>query len=358
MNDPVQILAAPAVIASPAPPITSTVLAVVGIVLIVMAGFQAITNLARGEMFRGFFSLLIGGAVGTLLIFSNILLGAVNTFLWWVTGSEGPAPEVSDGSSSGDSGLNGSSQNAPTPEPPPAPETPSAPVDIPWGVLGAIAAGLLVISIVVLLFWYFGGKIRNSHQVHKQKREDLAARQKDLDAKWSEKTALHKALDEEWHSYEASLESILANPLMRNLSDPSVAEAVRAMGEARNLQQDRAPRLRLDDTSLKGQDYLAAVDAYAHALKAAQQKSEMRGIEDFPKADRDDIETARRLLAMALNEASTEAERQSAYDRVVKIVKKLKKVSVPKEALKRVEITAGVTSRLAIEAPAGLFEKE
>lgn len=185
----------------------------------------------------------------------------------------------------------------------------------------------------------------------KKRAEARAQRQKDLNAKWAASLATHNTLDEKWASYEESLDSILANPLMRNLEDPAVAAAVRAMGRAQSLRSASAPHLGLDETiaSSGASDYLDAVNEYQTALEAAQRKSELRGLDEFSKSDQDKIERARRLLALAMDPGATESERQTAYERVIKIVKGLR-LSVPKKAFSRVELTSGVTSRGMLEA--------
>lgn len=239
----------------------------------------------------------------------------------------------------------------PTPEPTPAPEPADPPAPVPWEWIGAIAGIIVAAVLVGILIWFLISRGKVNLAERKKLVAARAKRQKDLNEKWATALAIHTTLDEKWASYEESLDSILANPLMRNLEDPAVAAAVRAMGRAQSLRSDSAPHLGLTETiaSSGASDYLDAVNEYQTALEAAQRKSELRGLDEFSKSDRDKIELARRMLAMAMDPGATESERQTSYERVIKIVKGLR-LSVPKKAFSRVELSSGVTSRGMLEA--------
>lgn len=171
-----------------------------------------------------------------------------------------------------------------------------------------------------------------------------------LDERWTAALALHDRLDARWHGYETDLDAILSRPLMRNLSEPTVAAAVRARSEATNLREEAAPRLRKGQQISDVAGYLNAVSSYEHALGAAEQTAQSRGLGDYSSTEQTDIKTARRLLALAMDPAAPEAEKQTAYDRVRTILDRLTRLQIPKEALQRVELDAGVTSRGALEA--------
>lgn len=168
-----------------------------------------------------------------------------------------------------------------------------------------------------------------------------------LNDRWSKALALHDQLDARWHGYETDLDAILARPLMRNLQDSAVVEAVRARAEASNLREERAPQLKPGQQVSDVAAYLNAVSHYEVSLDTAEQKAEIDEASGFSESERKDIETARRLLALALDTHAVESERQNAYARVMKILQGLKKISVPQEALELLAITHGdITHRM------------
>lgn len=328
--------------------LVSNVLPIVGFLIIFMSVVLLMSRILRRE--GGLGAPIMG------MIFGG-LLGLAPTFLFdvskWLAGEvgaglEGPSDEPKTSPSA-------STEPTPTPTPEPtptqAPEPAAPPAPVPWEWIGAIAGIIVAVVLVGILIWFLISRGKVNLAERKKLVEARAKRQKSLNAKWADALATHATLDEKWASYEESLDSILANPLMRNLEDPAVAAAVRAMGRAQSLRADSAPHLGLNETisSSGASDYLDAVNEYRTAFEAAQRKSDLRGLDEFSKDDRDKIELARRMLAMAMDPGATESERQTSYDRVIKIVKGLR-LSVPKKAFSRVELTAGVTSRGMLEA--------
>lgn len=93
---------------------------------------------------------------------------------------------------------------------------------------------------------------------------------------WYAAAAEHDELDSEWHRYGDELTRILASPLMRNLKDPAVAEAVRAMARARELRTTRPPRPRVGDDTPRG--YIDAVEDYRRAMRVAVRRARINGI--------------------------------------------------------------------------------
>lgn len=318
-----------------------------GILFIISGLLTGITRLNRGE--GGFAHMLSFLVIGTMLFFMRQIMEATT---WLIEGTLGSSEPAGNGKSEPSTPSPTPSESAtPSPEPSTAPaEPPAESAPVPWEWIGAIAGLIITVVIAGLILWYFGSRGKAKLKEIQAAREALAARQKELDKQWADAVQLHDKLDEEWHSYESSLESILKNPLMRNLSDAAVSSSVRAMGKAKSLRRTKAPRLTADTPTNTEFDYLVAVSEYETRLRAAQQKAQLRGLDDFSDGDRGNIERARRLLAMALDPGATEHEQQSAYEQVIKLVKKVQKLSVPKEAFQHVELTAGVTSRGMLEA--------
>lgn len=211
---------------------------------------------------------------------------------------------------------------------------------------------------VAMFIVMIGSAISKSIQLSEKRKASVRDTAKDsgrgsqdvLNERWTAALALHDRIDARWHGYETDLDAILSRPLMRNLSEPSVAAAVRARSEATNLREESAPRLRKGQHISDVADYLNAVSSYEHALEAAEQLAQSRGLEDYSSTEQSDIKTARRLLALAMDPAAPEAEKQTAYDRVRTILDRLTRLQIPKEAMQRVELDAGVTSRGALEA--------
>lgn len=326
--------------------VVTPLMTVMGLVMVVMGLVKLMSGLLRqdGGTAVGLAYLVFGSVVmmapRILPDFSKALAEALGGTSTTPSDKPDPAPSASS---------EPTPSPEPTPTPAPEPAEPAAPV--PWEWIGAIAGIVVATLLVGILIWFLISRGKVNLADRKKRAEARAQRQKDLNAKWAASLATHNTLDEKWASYEESLDSILANPLMRNLEDPAVAAAVRAMGRAQSLRSASAPHLGLDETiaSSGASDYLDAVNEYQTALEAAQRKSELRGLDEFSKSDRDKIELARRMLAMAMDPGATESERQTSYERVIKIVKGLR-LSVPKKAFSRVELTSGVTSRGMLEA--------
>lgn len=176
-----------------------------------------------------------------------------------------------------------------------------------------------------------------------------SGQQGDLDRRWREALKLHDTLDGRWHRYETDLQAILDRPLMRDLSHPVVATAVRAMAEARNLREEKPPVLQSGERIADVADYLNAVSRYEIALEAAERKA--AGSNDFMNSgEQRRLELARRLLATASDAGATEAVRQTAYDRVVKVVNELRMLAVPRQVFDSLALEAGVSARAALTA--------
>lgn len=234
-----------------------------------------------------------------------------------------------------------------------------------WG-LPLIVFGVPVV-IMALIWVYFafvegssGGSRRPSEKTPREiKREEkskqkiaMVEAQKELDERWSEAKIAHDRAFERWSKYETDLGEILSRPMMRDLSDPAVAEVVRAMGRADTLRTEKAPRLSpgqtLDDVS----GYLLAVHDFSTSLVAAERRADspVDGYAKFSKKEIAQISSAQLLLNQALDPNLDQNSRQMAYERVVKIVKGLQQVSVPEDAFAKFQVERGFT-------PAGLLER-
>lgn len=176
--------------------------------------------------------------------------------------------------------------------------------------------------------------------------------QKELDERWSEAKIAHDRAFERWSKYETDLGEILSRPMMRDLSDPAVAEVVRAMGRADTLRTEKAPRLSPGQTIDDVSGYLLAVHDFSTSLVAAERRADspVDGYAKFSKREIAQISSAQLLLNQALDPNLDQNSRQMAYERVVKIVKGLQQVSVPEDAFAKFQVERGFT-------PAGLLER-
>lgn len=185
-----------------------------------------------------------------------------------------------------------------------------------------------------------------------KQRITMVEAQKELDERWSEAKIAHDRAFERWSKYETDLGEILSRPMMRDLSDPAVAEVVRAMGRADTLRTERAPRLSPGQTIDDVSGYLLAVHDFSTGLVAAERRADspVDGYAKFSKKEIAQISSAQLLLNQALDPNLDQNSRQMAYGRVVKIVKGLQQVSVPEDAFAKFQVERGFT-------PAGLLER-
>lgn len=139
--------------------------------------------------------------------------------------------------------------------------------------------------------------------------QDSDARRREIDRLCAE----HDRVDQRWLAYELDLVNVLDFPMMIDLTEPLTADFHRAKRHADLARPSGAQDL-VDDPV--GHDaYRAAVLAYAAAFDAAEAEARRRRRSDFDRAERDRIERAQRLLALALDEAGSAAERRQAYRR-------------------------------------------
>ena len=233
-----------------------------------------------------------------------------------------------------------------------------------WGPLGMALIVLAVVGLVyasvALAEGFSDGPRRPSEKTPREiKREErskqriaMVEAQKELDERWSEAKIAHDRAFKRWSKYETDLGEILSRPMMRDLSDPAVAEVVRAMGRADTLRTEKAPRLSPGQTIDDVSGYLLAVHDFSTSLTAAERRADspVDGYEKFSKKEISQISSAQLLLNQALDPNLDQNSRQMAYERVVKIVKGLQQVSVPEDAFAKFQVERGFT-------PAGLLER-
>lgn len=252
---------------------------------------------------------------------------------------------------------------APTPDPSPVSDGGGGLLG-GWGPLGIALIVLAIAGLVWASFAAVEGFSDISHRPSEKtpreiRREEkskqrvaMVEAQKELDERWSEAKIAHDRAFKRWSKYETDLGEILSRPMMRDLSDPAVAEVVRAMGRADTLRTEKAPRLSPGQTIDDVSGYLLAVHDFSTSLAAAERRADspVDGYAKFSKKEISQISSAQLLLNQALDPNLDQNSRQMAYERVVKIVKGLQQVSVPEDAFAKFQVERGFT-------PAGLLER-
>ena len=121
----------------------------------------------------------------------------------------------------------------------------------------------------------------------------------------------HDQTDARWFSYEMDLVTLLDFPMMTDMREPLTVEFHKA--------RRRADLLRPTDLeSMVGHhdaqvEYRDAVHAYAIAFDVGEAEAKRRRHGGFTGTEQERLVRAQRLLRLAMDDAATPAERQSAY---------------------------------------------
>ena len=125
--------------------------------------------------------------------------------------------------------------------------------------------------------------------------------------------AEHTATDARWFTYETDVIDLLEYPMMTNMRDPLTVAFHRAKLEADARKPADADELVGKPEALA--DYRSAVHDYVVAFSAAESEAKRRRRGDFGDAEQTRLVRAQQLLRLAMDDASTPAERQAAYRR-------------------------------------------
>lgn len=120
----------------------------------------------------------------------------------------------------------------------------------------------------------------------------------------------HDAIEQRWLSYELDAAKLIDFPLMTDMRE----QVTRDFHTAKR----RADGLRPSDTEVLREPvrlaaYRDAVTDFETAFDIALGEAKRRRQQDFSGEERGRLDTARKLLGIAADEAATQAERQSAY---------------------------------------------
>jgi hypothetical protein len=125
--------------------------------------------------------------------------------------------------------------------------------------------------------------------------------------------ATHDAVTARWLEYELDVAKIIAFPAMSDGRQPLTAAFLRAKRIADGL-RPASSKARLTKEQLA--EYRNAVADFEVAFDVAERDARRLRDSSFSDAERKRLETAKKLLTVAVDEAATPAERQLAYRRV------------------------------------------
>ncbi|MDG3009084.1 hypothetical protein G4X40_02850 [Rhodococcus sp. D2-41] len=121
----------------------------------------------------------------------------------------------------------------------------------------------------------------------------------------------HDQTDARWFAYEMDLVTLLDFPMMTDMREPLTVEFHKARRRADLLRPTDPESMVGDQPALA--EYREAVHAYAIAFDVAEAEAKRRRRGNFAPAEQDRLVRAQRLLRLALDDAATAQERQSAY---------------------------------------------
>ncbi|HEV7167355.1 MAG TPA: hypothetical protein VGN49_05230 [Micrococcaceae bacterium] len=124
--------------------------------------------------------------------------------------------------------------------------------------------------------------------------------------------ALHDGINRRWLDYELDVGKLIDYPMMTDVREPFTVAFLRAKREADGLRPGTADQI---DSSTRLDAYRAAVNGYEVAFDVAEREARRVKDSSFSGPERQRLATARQLLTIAVDEAATQAERQTAYRR-------------------------------------------
>ncbi|MFW0782984.1 hypothetical protein AAFP35_00560 [Gordonia sp. CPCC 206044] len=144
--------------------------------------------------------------------------------------------------------------------------------------------------------------------------------------------ARHDDVNARWFDYELDIATLIEYPMMTDLREPLTLAFHRAKVHADDLRPTEPDEL-LDPAVFA--EYRDAVGEYATSFDAAEREARRRKQGDFSPVERERLERARRLIAIAVDDGATPAERQAAYRRARAELDGL--IAVPKVAAGQLE---------------------
>lgn len=152
---------------------------------------------------------------------------------------------------------------------------------------------------------------------------------------------MHKTIDKRWLEYEMDAGKLIDFPLMTDMREERTVAFHRAKRRADALRPADAADIH---TKAELDDYRSAVHEYETAFDVAEAEALRIRDSQFGAAERESLDRARKLLGVAIDQAATPAERQTAYTRAKKELEGL--IVLPRETTQFLDQrAAGVIER-------------
>lgn len=123
--------------------------------------------------------------------------------------------------------------------------------------------------------------------------------------------AEHDAVSRCWLDHELDAAKVIDFPLMTDMREPLTRDFHRAKRKADALRPGEGDRL----DAARVAEFGDAVERFEDAFEVALAEARRRAQHDFTDAERKRLQTARMLVGIAVDDAASSAERQSAYRR-------------------------------------------
>lgn len=127
--------------------------------------------------------------------------------------------------------------------------------------------------------------------------------------------AEHTETERRWLDYELDVGKLIDFPVMTDMREPVTVDFHRAKQEVDRLRPEDPAELR--DAELLDR-YREAVREFTLTFEIAEREARRRRATDFSPEERQSLERAKKLLALAEDGGATQAERQSAYKRATR----------------------------------------
>ncbi|QHK21780.1 hypothetical protein GU243_21240 [Pseudarthrobacter psychrotolerans] len=124
--------------------------------------------------------------------------------------------------------------------------------------------------------------------------------------------AAHDAVNRRWLDYELDVGKLIDFPVMTDVREPLTVAFLRAKREADGLRPAKPEEI---TTAARLAEYRTAVHGFELAFDVAEREAKRIRDSNFTGPERQRLATARKLLNIALDNAATPAERQTAYKR-------------------------------------------
>ena len=122
---------------------------------------------------------------------------------------------------------------------------------------------------------------------------------------------MHDEVDRKWLSYELDAAKLIDYPTMTDVREPLTVAFLRAKRVADSLRPEDPSEVSAEDLA----EYRSAVTSYDVAFQVAETEARRVRASGFTAEERQRLETARKLVTLAVDDAATAAERQTAYRR-------------------------------------------